>query len=93
MARRPNNRPQSFSAGGGGRPVTQIGTRPDGTPIYAPSRGPRESGTGETPPTYTQRFAQYGNRGQGVKQAAKDRKRLMEIRKATQHPHPLRITP
>lgn len=37
---------------------------------------------------YEQRFAQYGNRGRGVKQAAKDRKRLMEIRKATPAPPP-----
>lgn len=37
---------------------------------------------------YEQRFAQYGNRGRGVKQAAKDRKRLMEIRKATPKPTP-----
>ena len=42
----------------------------------------------ETPPTYTQRFEKYGNRGKGVKQAAKDRKRLMEIRKATPKPTP-----
>lgn len=37
---------------------------------------------------YEQRFAQYGNRGRGVKQAARDRKRLMEIRRATPKPPP-----